>query len=261
MAPTGLAILLGAGPVVGHGIARALASPEQGNLAIALISRRQEKLTDLVNLLKTQCPGAVAEGFVSDTNPDNLSNAFSQIASHPSFHNLPLRAAIFNPKCPSRVPYLEETFSHFNGHLTEYVGGAFAFSQLAVQRLLGDHASEPATLAEGSPKKGTIIFTGVTGALKCNANFAAYGAARAGVRQLSQSMARELSEKGIHVVHTIANGPIAPAVGPGEAESEEVKSGKRISAESVGRVYLELVRQGPDLWTQELDLRPAQEKF
>ncbi|RMX73432.1 hypothetical protein D0869_13609 [Hortaea werneckii] len=192
MAPTGLAILLGAGPVVGHGIARALASPEQGNLAIALISRRQEKLTDLVNLLKTQCPGAVAEGFVSDTNPDNLSNAFSQIASHPSFHNLPLRAAIFNPKCPSRVPYLEETFSHFNGHLTEYVGGAFAFSQLVVQRLLADHASQPATLAEGSPKKGTIIFTGVTGALKCNANFAASLTTATKVHRWESSLASTL---------------------------------------------------------------------
>ncbi|TKA31314.1 hypothetical protein B0A50_02159 [Salinomyces thailandicus] len=254
MAPAGLAILLGAGPVVGHGIARALANPQQGNLAIALLARRQESLTDLVANLKSQCPGAIAEGFVSDTDPTNLSQAFEQISKHPSFQDLKLTAAVYNVKTPSRVPYHEETYQHFTEHLQTYVGGAFAFSQLATNRFFTDHGET--TLADGAGKKGTLIFTGVTGALKCNANFAAYGAARAGVRQLAQSMARELSEKGLHVVHTIANGPIVA-----DSASAEVKSGKKISAEAVGKVYLQLVRQEPDLWTSELDLRPAQEKF
>jgi hypothetical protein len=73
---------------------------------------------------------------------------------------------------------------------------------------------------------------------------------------LAQSMARELSEKGLHVAHTIANGKIVA-----DAESEEVKAGKAMSAEAAGRVYLQLVQQEPCLWTHELDLRPAQEKF
>jgi hypothetical protein len=117
-------------------------------------------------------------------------------------------------------------------------------------------------------KKGTLIFTGTLGALRCSAEFAAYGAGRAAVRQLAQSLAREFSPSGIHVVHTIANGGIRD-VGEGasgeqgvvEEEREKVKEGKRIAAESVGKVYLGLCEQGPDLWTHELDMRPAQERF
>lgn len=165
-----------------------------------------------------------------------------------------MNAAVYNVKSPSRVPYAEETYEHFTQHLTTYVGGAFAFSQEVTKRFFRDHGE--GGLAEGSGKKGTLIFTGVTGALKCNANFAAYGAARAGVRQLAQSMARELSEKGVHVVHTVVNGHVVADEG-----AEEVRTGGKMSAAAAGRVYLQLVRQEPELWTHELDLRPAQEKF
>jgi len=239
----------------GHGIARALAHPSQGNMAIALMARRKDKLDELVALLKEQAPGAVCEGFVSDTTPDNMESAFKSVQEHPSFSGLRLKAAVFNIKSPSRMPYAEETYNRFTEYMTMYVGGAFQFSKLATQRFWQDHGES--SLSEGAhEKKGTLIFTGVTGAIKCNPNFAAYGAARAGVRQLAQSMARELSEKGLHVAHTIANGKIVA-----DGDSDEVKSGRAMSAEAAGRVYLQLVQQDPCLWTHELDLRPAQEKF
>lgn len=69
-----------------------------------------------------------------------------------------------------------------------------------------DHGSQ--TLAEGSEKKGTLIFTGTLGALRCNAEYGSYGASRSSVRQLAQALAREFSSKGVHVAHAIANGRI-----------------------------------------------------
>lgn len=75
------------------------------------------------------------------------------------------------------------------------------------------------------------------------------------MRQLAQSLARELSVKGIHVVHTIANGAIV------DAHGEDQTVGKKMSADAVGRTYLWLSQQTPELWTHELDMRPAQEKF
>ncbi len=59
----------------------------------------------------------------------------------------------------------------------------------------------------------------------------------------------------MQVVHTIANGAI------GDEEGEAQKVGKKMRAESVGKTYLWLHRQEPDLWTHELDMRPACEKF
>ncbi|KAF2233212.1 NAD(P)-binding protein [Viridothelium virens] len=267
MAPKGLAILIGAGPNTGAGIARILASPSHGNLAVALLARRPEPLHQLTASLRASTPGSTIEAFPADTTPASLERAFSAIASHAALANLPLELAIYSVKHSSKKPFLEETHADFTDSLTTYVGGAFAFAQLAVRRFLRDHGEQPLG-APGSPpnaKKGTLVFTGTLGALRCSAQFAAYGAGRAGVRQLAQSLARELSPLGIHVVHTIANGGIRDEMGEGREDGEEEKKavaeGKRMSAESVGRAYLWLHEQGVDLWTHELDLRPAQEKF
>ena len=72
---------------------------------------------------------------------------------------------------------------------------------------------------------------------------------------LAQGLAKEFSEKGIHVVHAIANGGIK------DESSKDQSSGKTMSAEAVGKLYLSLSHQEPALWTHEIDMRPAQERF
>lgn len=154
---------------------------------------------------------------------------------------------------------MEETYDEYMDSLKVYVGGAFTFSQEVIKLLYAHHGDGDLNATHGA-KKGTIIFTGTLGALRANSEFAAYGASRSSVRQLAQSMARELSVKGIHVVHTIANGGIADADGDKVVEEKQAL-GIRMSADAVGETYLWLARQEPTLWTHELDLRPAQEKF
>lgn len=222
-------------------------------MAVALLARRPDALKDLTQNLRSAVPGAVVEGFPTDTSPDSLKKAFADIKEHKSFSNLKLDMAIFSIKHSSKKPFLEETYEDFTESLETYVGGAFTFSQEVLKRLFADHGYS--SLAEGSSKKGTLIFTGTLGSLRCSAEFAAYGAGRASVRQLAQTLAREMSAKGVHVVHTIANGSIRDEAG------EEQKTGKKMSAEAVGKTYLWLSQQDPELWTHELDMRPAQEKF
>lgn len=53
----------------------------------------------------------------------------------------------------------------------------------------------------------------------------------------------------------IANGGIT------DEDNDDTRNGKKMSAEAVGKTYLYLSQQEPALWTHELDLRPAQEKF
>ena len=148
---------------------------------------------------------------------------------------------------------MSETYNDFAISLDEYVGGAFSFAQEALKMFFEHHGEE--SLAETGRKKGTIIFTGTLGALRCSAEYAAYGAGRASVRQLAQTLAREMSPKGVHVVHTIANGAIE------DKDGEDQKIGKKMSADAVGKTYLWLSQQEPELWTHELDMRPAAEKF
>ncbi|KAK0947951.1 hypothetical protein LTR29_000474 [Friedmanniomyces endolithicus] len=253
MAPNGIAIIIGAGPATGAGIARILASPSHGNLAVALLARRPDALDDLVKSLRKQVPNAVVEPFATDTSPDKLRKAFADIKEHQSFKDLKLRLAIFSIKNSAKKPFMQETFEDFMEPLESYVGGAMVFAQESLKRMFEDHGEK--TLAEGAEKKGTIIFTGTLGALRANAEFASYGASRASVRQLAQALAKEMSGKGVHVAHAIANGRIT------DEDSEDTRRGKHIAAEAVGKTYLWLHEQDPTLWTHELDLRPAQEKF
>ncbi|KAF2096809.1 NAD(P)-binding protein [Rhizodiscina lignyota] len=253
MAPTGLAILIGAGPSTGAGIARILAHPSHGNFAVALLARREEPLKQLKQSLESSVPGATFETFPTDTSPASLAKTFEAIKQHERLKGLKLRMAIFSVKHSSKKPFMEETFEDFTQSLETYVGGAFVFAQESLKRFFVDHGETP--LAEGAEKKGTLIFTGTLGALRCSAQYAAYGAGRASVRQLAQTLAREMSEKGIHVAHTIANGPIR------DENGEAQKIGKQMSAEAVGKTYLFLHGQEPCLWTHELDMRPALEKF
>ena len=153
-----------------------------------------------------------------------------------------------------------------------YVGGAVAFSQEVI-KMLFEHHGDVLLADEVDPKKkGTLIFTGTLGALRTNAQFSAYGATRASVRMLAQGLAKEFSQRGVHVVHAVANGGIitnedgddddddGDEKGKGK-DKDRVRRGKMMSSESVGKTYLWLSEQTPDLWTHELDLRPAQEKF
>ncbi|KAF2497448.1 NAD(P)-binding protein [Lophium mytilinum] len=253
MPPSGLAILIGAGPNTGAGIARILSHPSHGNLAVALLARRPEPLHDLCASLRKSSPNAVLEAFPTDTSPASLKKAFADIKAHDSFKGLKLQMAVYSVKHSSRKPFMDETYDEFTESLETYVGGAFTFAQESLKRFFADHGETP--LSEGAEKKGTLIFTGTLGALRCSAQYAAYGAGRASVRQLAQTLAREMSEKGVHVVHTIANGAIADEEGPDQ------KSGRKMSAEAVGETYLWLHKQQPCLWTHELDMRPACEKF
>jgi NAD(P)-dependent dehydrogenase (short-subunit alcohol dehydrogenase family) len=272
MAPSGLAILLGAGPTSGAGIARVLARASQGNLAVALLSRSAD--ASLADRISKESDGGVLKAFKSDTSEAGLTKAFDEVKqwskSIGGGSDLELKLALWSVKHSHKTPFEEETTERFGDSLQTYVTGAMAFSQLCVKWFLAQHPEDSVKNAETGEeemvKRGTLIFTGTLGALRTNPGYAAYGAGRAGVRMLAQSLAREYSAKGIHVIHSIANGGIADADTSAPTDGDQDKKakvllGERIRAESVGRLYLDCMHQSCDLWVHEFDMRPAREKF
>jgi NAD(P)-dependent dehydrogenase (short-subunit alcohol dehydrogenase family) len=271
MPPSGLAILLGAGPTTGAGLARVLARPSQGNLAVALLSRSGDN--SLAERLSRESGGTL-RAFKTDTSEPNLTQAFDEVkkwgSSLSGGQDLKLNLAIWSIKHSHKTSFEEETSQKFGDSLQTYVTGAMIFSQLCMKWFLSQYPNDTTKNSETGEeemiKRGTLIFTGTLGALRTNPGYAAYGAGRAGVRMLAQSLAREFSARGIHVVHAIANGGIADVdtSDGGEEEKEKhskVALGERIRAESVGKLYLDCMRQSCDLWVHELDMRPAREKF
>lgn len=114
----------------------------------------------------------------------------------------------------------------------------------------------PPMLARG---RGTILLTGATAALRGAARFSAFASAKFALRGLSQSLAREYAGTGIHVAHIVLDGLIDEPqsdnrFGPADA-------GDRMDPEAIADTYLALASQPATAWTQEIDLRPAAERF
>lgn len=114
-------------------------------------------------------------------------------------------------------------------------------------------------LALAARGSGAIIFTGATAALRGGAGFINLAVGKFGLRALAQSMARELGPSGVHIAHAVIDGRIN---GPSHAGmTEEIAAGALLDPNAIAETYYQLHRQDRTAWTQELDLRPAVEKF
>jgi NAD(P)-dependent dehydrogenase (short-subunit alcohol dehydrogenase family) len=111
--------------------------------------------------------------------------------------------------------------------------------------------------------RGTLLFTGASASLRGKAAFAAFAAAKAGLRVVSQSFAREFGPRGIHVAHIIIDGSINGdkilRVLPDIAQRKGPDG--LLSPEAIADAYWYLHTQHRSAWSQEIDLRPYGESF
>jgi NAD(P)-dependent dehydrogenase (short-subunit alcohol dehydrogenase family) len=91
----------------------------------------------------------------------------------------------------------------------------------------------------------------------------AFASAKAALRSLAQSMAREFGPLGIHVAHVVIDGGI-----DGEKLKSAVPQLKEqrgadglLNIDAIADAYWHLHTQHPSAWTHELDLRPFKEAF
>ena len=104
-------------------------------------------------------------------------------------------------------------------------------------------------------KSGVMLFTGATAGVKAGPKSVAFGPAKFAMRGLSQSLARDLGPKGIHVAWVNIDGGIDIAgrsSGPKEA---------LLDPDAIAETYWHLAHQHRSAWTMETELRPFCEKF
>ena len=111
--------------------------------------------------------------------------------------------------------------------------------------------------------RGTVIFTGASGSLRGRPRFASFAAAKAGLRNVAQAMAREFGPQGIHVAHVIIDGGI-----DGERlntrypdRREQAGPDGLLDIDAIAEAYWQIHRQHRSAWTHEIDLRPYKEPF
>jgi len=106
---------------------------------------------------------------------------------------------------------------------------------------------------------GAIFFTGASASVKGYAGSAPFAMGKFALRGLAQSMARELSPKGIHVAHFVIDGGIAR--GAGDSRAPERGADGVLLPDEIARNYLHVYRQHRSAWTWEVELRPWVERF
>ena len=114
---------------------------------------------------------------------------------------------------------------------------------------------------------GKIFVTGATAGLRGNPGYAAFAAAKAGLRTMAQSAARELWPQGIHVAHLVIDAGVdtewvrARVTERIGAEALAAQPDLLMPPEAVAQAYWALYNQPKSAWTFEQEIRPYGEKW
>ena len=106
-------------------------------------------------------------------------------------------------------------------------------------------------------RHGAILLTGASASVKGHAESAAFAMGKFGLRGLSQSLARELQPKGIHVAHFVIDGGIRSAKRPEPADAPD----SLLDPDAIASAYWDVLRQDRSAWTSEIALPPWVERF
>jgi NAD(P)-dependent dehydrogenase (short-subunit alcohol dehydrogenase family) len=237
-----VAVVVGAGDATGGAIAKRFA---RGGYTVCVARRSQDKLQPLVDEIRAA--GGDAHGFGCDArNEDEVNALFDDIEARIGA----IEVLVFNIGANVPASIMEETARKY-------------FKVWEMACFAGFLSARKAAKCMAPRGKGTILFTGATASLRGSANFAAFAGAKAALRALAQSMARELGPRGIHVAHVVVDGAIDTAfIRDNFPDRYALKDQDGIlNPDHIAESYWMLHQQPRDAWTHELDLRPWMEKF
>ncbi|MEO8715978.1 MAG: SDR family NAD(P)-dependent oxidoreductase [Acetobacteraceae bacterium] len=238
--------VIGAGDFIGAAIARRFAA--EGYTVLAG-RRHADKLAPLQAAIETAGGRCVARGL--DARREDEIAAFIAAAEAIA----PLEACIFNVGANVNFPILETTERVFRKVWEMACCAGFLTGREAARVMVPRGA-------------GSIFFTGATASVRGGTGFAAFASAKAGLRAVAQSMARELGPRGIHVAHLVIDSGVDTAwvrerIAAGEgADAARLNEPDRLMRpDSIAATYWRLHTQTRDAWTFETDLRPFAEQW
>lgn len=227
--------LVGVGPGLGAALARRFA---QG-YAVAIIARKAEYLKSLAAELRAT--GAQVLEVPADIGDRaQVEAAFTLIREQ---LGLP-EVLLYNAGSGTFGTITDITPEQYEDSWRVNAYGAFLSAKAVV----------PDLIARG---RGVIVFTGATAGVKAGPKSVAFGPAKFALRGLTQSLARDLGPKGIHVAWINVDGVIDI---PGR-HYPQLKDEDLLKPEAIAETYWHVAHQDRSAWTTELEVRPFKEKF
>jgi NAD(P)-dependent dehydrogenase (short-subunit alcohol dehydrogenase family) len=241
--PNGGVLVVGVGAAQGLGAAIARRLGRAG-YPVTIAGRTAEKLDATAAALRDD--GVAVTAVVGDASLAEDARRFVAVAQNAA----PLAVAVHNAGGNRPAPFLKLTEAEFEAHWREHALGGFHLAQAAL----------PALLERGG---GSLLFTGASGSLRGKANFAPFASAKAALRNLAQSLAREFGPQGVHVGHVVIDGGIAGDRLLSRMPQLKDQRGPDglLDIDAVAEAYWVLHHQHRSAWTLELDLRPWAESF
>jgi len=236
-----LVVGVGASRGLGAAIARRFA---KGGFPVVVAGRNAEKLDGVLKELKAS--GARAAPVVGDAASAGDAKRFVAAAEALA----PLAVAVQNAGSNIPAPFLDVSEESFTQHWREHALGGFQLAKAAI----------PSLLKNGG---GSLFFTGASGSLRGKAKFAPFAAAKAALRNLAQSIAREYGPQNIHVGHVVVDGGIEGdrLLSRRPQLKEQRGPDGMLNVEAIAEAYWFMHHQQRSAWTLELDVRPWSENF
>src|SRR6201999_1523916 len=224
------ALIVGAGSGLSASLARVFAKE---GMSVALAARSAAKLDEFVKATGANaynCDAAKREEV------DKLFADLDAAGATPD-------VVVYNASYPTRRPFpgLDPVEVEKSIAITAY--GGFLVGQAAARRML----------PQG---RGAILLTGASASVKGYAQSAPFAMGKFALRGMAQSMARELSPRGIHVGHVVIDGGIR---NPGRSEPTD-KPDSMLDPDAIAESYLHLLRQPRSAWSWEIEVRPWVER-
>lgn len=242
--PARACLVVGAGDGVGGAIARAFA----GRGFDVCVTRRARNLAQLEKLASAiREGGGKAHAFGVDARREDEMVALIERIER---EIAPLEVVVFNVGANVQHPIRETSVRVFTK----------VWEMACFAGFLAGREAAKVMVPRG---RGTILFTGATASIRGSAGFAAFAAAKSGLRAVAQSMARELGPLGIHVAHVVIDGAIDGAfIRSLRSDADELLARDEIlKPDEIARSFVWLHDQARSAWTHELDVRPWAERF
>ncbi|MDD9921106.1 MAG: SDR family NAD(P)-dependent oxidoreductase [Boseongicola sp.] len=226
------AVIIGVGDGLSAAVARELATDHK----LTLAARNGEKMRDVANATGARTV------LLDATDERAVATLFEDLETPP-------RVVVYNPSARVRGPITDVSVDDLRNAIEVTAVGAFLAGKHAARRMLEADAIDG--------KRGTILFTGASAGVKGFPQSASFAMGKFAQRGLTESMARELHPKGIHIVWVNIDGGI---LNPGRREPDD-KPGSMLRPEAIARTYRHLVEQDRSAWSNEIAVRPWVEKF
>ncbi|QQX86618.1 SDR family NAD(P)-dependent oxidoreductase [Cupriavidus necator] len=245
MTPSAIVVGVGAEQGLGGALCRKFAAE---GYHVFVVGRTAAKVDQVAKTIREA--GGSAEPIAMDaTREEGVVRLFDRAFGQGSDH-APPDLVVFNAGNNRRLDFRELSAELFHDFWRVGCFAGFLIGREAARRLvpLG---------------RGTVLFTGASASLRGKPGYAHFAAAKAGLRMISQSMAREYGPLGLHIAHVVIDGGIN---GDRLRDSQPTRVAEKgeaglLELDAIAENYWFIHRQPATAWSQEIDLRTSRESF